>query len=432
LVDEEAIVYAKDVRLDFWKRNQMVLIVFGVPLCVLVIVLTVILIPDDSADPIPPPRTGDPRCWVPIEDQLIHVRCFCSNSTHGAYEELQDEEKLLYSLLQAPMTQAAFWEPNTTIDPESCEPYNQVLLLGSNLQAFNESVASYLSAPLEVRMSISVLALVYITMGGMNWMRKEGWLATNALCDWFGIDCLFIDIIHHLALPNNAVEGTLPSQLGLLQWFRTLDLSNNTNITGTIPSELGSMSTLNSLRLSELSLTGVIPSELGALDRLDALSLNRNQLTGEIPVELFSSWKDLRYLDLGNNAFKGPIPSELGRATNLRGLRLQGNGFTGTLPGTLTQLTALELLNIGHSKFDGPIPAWIGFLPRLQFINLEQSGLTGGIPESFCNATARLTVLAACATTTPCSCCSKSPGSNALVLLKCVEDLPDYAIGIDI
>jgi Leucine-rich repeat (LRR) protein len=88
------------------------------------------------------------------------------------------------------------------------------------------------------------------------------------------------------------------------------------------------MSALDSLRLSKLSLTGAIPSELGALDRLDLLSLNRNQLTGDIPVELFSGLKDLRFLDLGNNAFKGAIPSELGQATKLRGLLLQGNGFT--------------------------------------------------------------------------------------------------------
>jgi hypothetical protein len=424
LVDEEAIVYARDVRLDFWKRNQMVLIAFGVLLCALAISLSVVLIQDDE------PRTGDPRCWVPIEDQLVHVRCFCSNSTHEAYEELSDDGKLTYSTMQADLTEHAFLEPNATLDSESCESFNQLLLLASNMQAFNVSSELFRDAPLEARNAATVLALVYITMGGLRWIRQDGWVASNILCDWFGVECLFIDIVHHLALPNNALEGTIPTQLGLLQSFRTLDLSSNTNITGTIPSELAGMSNLNSLRLSELSLTGVIPSELGALDRLDSLSLSRNQLTGDLPVDLFSL-KELRFLDLGHNAFKGAIPSELGRATNLRGLRLQGNGFTGTLPETLRQLTDLEILNIGNIQLDGPIPAWIGTLPRLQLINLDQSGLTGAIPDSFCTATAPLVVLVTCATTSPCSCCSKEPGSNQ-VHMRCVEDLPLYAIGLDI
>ena len=73
----------------------------------------------------------------------------------------------------------------------------------------------------------------------------------------FCIECLLIDIIHHLALPNNSLQSEgalLPTQLvGLLQWFRTLDLLNNTNFVGTIPSELGSMTALNSLQLSKLS-----------------------------------------------------------------------------------------------------------------------------------------------------------------------------------
>ena len=92
------------------------------------------------------------------------------------------------------MTQAAFGEPNTTLDPERCEPYNQVLLLGSNLQAFYTSLESLLNAaPLVVRMSIIVLTLMYITVGGLSWMRQDGWLATNALCDWLVLHRMSVD-----------------------------------------------------------------------------------------------------------------------------------------------------------------------------------------------------------------------------------------------
>ena len=107
-------------------------------------------------------------------------------------------------------------------------------------------------------------------------------------------------------LPYNNLNGTIPSELGLLPNIWELDLSNN-KLVGSVPSELGQLTTLckcfrrktftttlhrvglhacctDRLRIEMSYLTGSVPSEICELRR----GLGRGQL-----VEFVNSCNDV-------------------------------------------------------------------------------------------------------------------------------------------
>uniref|UniRef100_A0A7N0U585 non-specific serine/threonine protein kinase n=1 Tax=Kalanchoe fedtschenkoi TaxID=63787 RepID=A0A7N0U585_KALFE len=110
-----------------------------------------------------------------------------------------------------------------------------------------------------------------------------------------------------LSLMNNQFEGSLPAvnKLGAL---KSLYLSYN-KFGGEITSNaFEGMSSLKKVHLAGNKFVGAIPSSLAALPKLLELKLQGNQFGGEIPN--FVS-KDLKSLDLSNNALSGPIPTGL-------------------------------------------------------------------------------------------------------------------------
>lgn len=106
-----------------------------------------------------------------------------------------------------------------------------------------------------------------------------------------------------LYLKNNKLNGTLPSELGLLSSLRTLSLYNN-QIHGTIPSQFGFLTSITELGLSNNSLSGTIPVQaLGQLTQLRQLYLSHNPLlNGTLPeLELLqSNWSNVVDLDVLN------------------------------------------------------------------------------------------------------------------------------------
>jgi hypothetical protein len=114
--------------------------------------------------------------------------------------------------------------------------------------------------------------------------------------------------LEFLYLPNNHLEGPIPTQLGHLQSLLDVNLPGN-NIAGPIPSELSYLSRLQRLDLSHnKNLASTIPSELALLGNLSILSLDHTSIQGTLPNEV-----------------------EIGWATNLKGLSVQGTFSTGTL-----------------------------------------------------------------------------------------------------
>jgi Leucine-rich repeat (LRR) protein len=75
---------------------------------------------------------------------------------------------------------------------------------------------------------------------------------------------------------------------------------------------------------------------------------------------LSAAWGDLRqlkHLDLSNNAYSGVLCSELGVLTQLTSLRLANNSFIGVLGSELSQLTALRELDVSNNRLRGTVPS---------------------------------------------------------------------------
>jgi hypothetical protein len=90
-----------------------------------------------------------------------------------------------------------------------------------------------------------------------------------------------------IALNNNQLSGTIPSQLGMMTNMMKGMIVHNNQLTGQIPSELGLLS-MGGLIVSNNSLSGTIPQELSALwQSLYVLRFDGNPLlSGLLPQAL--------------------------------------------------------------------------------------------------------------------------------------------------
>jgi len=127
--------------------------------------------------------------------------------------------------------------------------------------------------------SVKLVELYYET-GGANWTNT--WDLTQPIDDWYGV---FLDqngCVIGLHLPNNNLQGSIPSELGDLSSLRGLNLSSN-QLSGSIPPEIGNLTNLFFLYLDNNQLNGSIPPEIRNLKNLSFLWLYNNRLSGVIP-----------------------------------------------------------------------------------------------------------------------------------------------------
>ena len=232
------------------------------------------------------------------------------------------------------------------------------------------------------------LSAFYTATDGDNWRRNDNWNFARVPTDeelarWFGVKSTD-GFLLGLAMRQNNLRGTLPSELENLRNLRELSLIWNEGLTGPIPPELGNLEQLQVLSLWDNSHTGPIPPELGNLDHLQVLSLSQNSLTGPIPPEL-GNLEQLERLTLRNNSLTGPIPSELGNLKQLERLWLEKNSLTGSIPPELGNLKQLEWLDLWDNSLTGPIPPELGNLEQLESLALDGNSLTGSIPPEFGN-----------------------------------------------
>lgn len=252
----------------------------------------------------------------------------------------------------------------------------------------------------------ALVALYNATDGG-NWVVNSGWLSTNTPCSWFRIICESGHVVR-VNPYNNGLVGTIPPEIGNLQYLNFLALSQNelsgsippeignlTNLTnialynnqlsGSIPAEIGNLINLEWLDLYSNQLSGNLPSELGNLTSLRIFQINNNQLTGSIPPEL-GNLSNLEHLQLMNNQFDGHIPPELVNLTNLTHLRLSGNQLSGNIPPELSNLSNLETLQLADNQLSGTVPSELGNLSNLTFFDLYTNDeLIGSLPQALTN-----------------------------------------------
>lgn len=144
----------------------------------------------------------------------------------------------------------------------------------------------------------------------------------------FILSLLFLyDIIRHLFLNNNKLEGTIPPAIDNLHLAEQIYLGQN-NFVGTLPSNIGTKRP-NKWRF---------------------FSVYDNQLSGPIPEGM--RLKELFLLDLSRNEFYGTIPSDISQQnyTMLRLLYLDHNKLTGTIPGALMRILKLKGLFLNDNR----------------------------------------------------------------------------------
>ncbi|KAH7657210.1 Non-specific serine/threonine protein kinase protein, partial [Dioscorea alata] len=185
---------------------------------------------------------------------------------------------------------------------------------------------------------------------------------------------------------NNALYGTIPSEIGRLHSLRLLNLSYN-SFHGAIPANLSHCSSLITIQLEYNQLTGSIPSELGSTPKLKSLALDNNKLTGVIPRSL-GNLSSLLLISLMYNSLQGSIPEELGNLSQLSFFQVSGNMLSGTIPFRLFNLSSLYLFSVAGNRLHGTLPPSFGNqLQQLQGLFLGINQLTGPIPASLSNAT---------------------------------------------
>ena len=107
------------------------------------------------------------------------------------------------------------------------------------------------------------------------------------------------------------VDGTIPTENGMLTTLLLLQMAGSSGPTGSIPTELCSLTNLTELLLNMNRLSSSVPSCLGDLSNLKSLNLAANELNGTIPTELCQLSK-LKELHLTQNMINGTIPSCIG------------------------------------------------------------------------------------------------------------------------
>lgn len=130
-------------------------------------------------------------------------------------------------------------------------------------------------------------------------------------CDWPGISCKQNEkYITQINLPGKTLQGSIMTQLGLLQSLEVIDFSFN-QFTGTLVTEIGLLMNLKTFIMANNQLSGIInPLIFANLDNLVTFDMSNNELAGRIPKKLFEP-PQLKHIGLGSNLFVGTLSNEI-------------------------------------------------------------------------------------------------------------------------
>ncbi|KAL5805104.1 hypothetical protein ACOSQ3_031904 [Xanthoceras sorbifolium] len=132
------------------------------------------------------------------------------------------------------------------------------------------------------------------------------------------------------------------------------------------------------------SLSGTIPSQIACLSKLVYLDLQNNQFSREIPPQI-GLLTNLQVLHLVKNQLSGSIPHEIGSLRSLSDLALYENHLHGPIPASLSNLNNLALLYLHNNSLLGSIPPELGNLENLVELDMATNKLIGPIPSTFGN-----------------------------------------------
>ncbi|KAG9129885.1 hypothetical protein Leryth_007034 [Lithospermum erythrorhizon] len=211
----------------------------------------------------------------------------------------------------------------------------------------------------------------------VNWDMKD-----ETPCSWNGVICGTSNMsesfnrVVSLALPNSNLLGSLPGNLGMIQYLTFLDLSKN-NINGSIPESIFHATELRYLDFSNNMISGELPEFVGCLKKLQVLNLSDNALIGKIPANL-TSLHNLTVISLKSNYFFGAIPCGF---DSVQVLDVSCNLINGSLPPNIGG-NSISYLNVSFNRISGEIhQEFAETFPPTATLDLSFNNFTGGIPK---------------------------------------------------
>jgi len=172
------------------------------------------------------------------------------------------------------------------------------------------------------------LNTLFFSTDGDNWESNNFWTSANNPCGtknesdeiegaWFGVECdSELRVVEKVTLDDNALRGTIPSEIRGLSRLNRLEISNN-------------------------QLSGPLSESIGELTNLSVLDIGTNFFTGTVPLAI-KNITSLLLLDISSNFLSGTIAGEISQLTKLLSLSAQSNFFAGTLPSELFGIAPLS------------------------------------------------------------------------------------------
>ena len=175
------------------------LLIIAAILLILTFVTNTIFQFDDEPDfigmepttPLDPYQTGNCNFQGQTQPHVLS-QCECTqmistlaDNTIGKYERLRDGWIVdnVYS--------------SWSLDMQSCEPANQALVwLATGYAEDNTDL-----------LQRYILAYLYFSTEGTEWINQESWLSDVNVCDWFGVECADAKTIGFVNLNNNGLRG---------------------------------------------------------------------------------------------------------------------------------------------------------------------------------------------------------------------------------
>ncbi|MCO5558073.1 hypothetical protein L7F22_011649 [Adiantum nelumboides] len=212
-------------------------------------------------------------------------------------------------------------------------------------------------------------------------------------------------VVYGIDLNRKNLSGTLPKELGQLQYLALFHINTN-RFYGTLPWSISCWRYLYELDVSNNFFSGTFPKVTLSLPSLAYLDIRFNNFNGPLPDELFYKPLDALFVNdnffdqeisetlgnstvsvvvFANNNFTGGIPSTVGNMNNtLREIIFLNNNFSGCVPSEFGELEGLTVLDISFNNLSGTIPSSIALMTDLRQLNIAHNLLTGQLPGSIC------------------------------------------------
>ena len=215
-------------------RKYLLCLVVSIVLGACVVGLTLGLFLPAQSTTVGTNSTPSDGCNTASTQEDIHLQCKCTGRIQVSGGSRGDHIQNVYNMLLATEELADFVDQKE-MQLESCASKNRALVwLALEIADAEDSGVTYPYRRIQDRV---VIASIFEGMGGRNWNSHTNWLSNTSVCSWFGLGCDQEGLVTSFSLPNNHVEGSLETILGLLQDLITLNLSQNL-LFGSIPQSI--------------------------------------------------------------------------------------------------------------------------------------------------------------------------------------------------